>query len=485
LGFWSQALPQKDDPTQQVDPGKLTWFYPGSWFGVSEPVPSVQLKWLRRAQQDYEYLLLADQRGMRTDALLLARLITRQVELQPAQAPDPEYGLLSGTIDQKTWDEAHTLLARVIQLRPPGGSPNDPLLKDQERNLNLDVVRWQEPKERPYVLPRTAQWRWDDSGRGNGDHWALLRLGVDIYNAGDNQPEQNQLLWSHAGDAWEFNPAPVLIGALRTYWVQRFSMDARVNLDRITPDSAMPLVITFVDGYTRAEFVTQATLPVATSIRREGNIQIDGKLNDWSGDDLIHDGPLTKMVDRPSIQHWRVEPSSAPSQVYTGWSDDDLYVSFCVNGVSSHQDLHRNFVDYELRRAWGEDLCEILVQPIYDDNSVGPLTYLICKPNGVCVVKRRLDPKMNADPWREIDGTAVRYAAQIQEGAWTGEAAIPWQLLVNGNSPKPRLLRFNFVQHFQSTGESASWAGPIDFDQDDSFMGLLYLKELTSPGLHP
>ena len=159
-----------------------------------------------------------------------------------------------------------------------------------------------------------------------------------------------------------------------------------------------------------------------------------------------------------------------------------------MNGISSHQDLHRNFVDYEFRRAWGEDLCEILVQPIYDDNSVGPLTYLTCKPNGVCVVKRRLDPKMNADPWREIDGTTVRYAAEsrqgARQGAWTGETAIPWQLLLSGSAAKPRLLRFNFIQHFQSTGESASWAGPVDFDQDDSFMGLLFLKELSAPGLH-
>jgi hypothetical protein len=484
LIFWSDALPDQDDPTQPADPGKLTWFYPGSWFGVDSPVQSIQLKWLRRAQQDYEYLLLAEQRGMRTDALLLGRLMTRQVELQPMQAPDPEYGLLSGTIDQKTWDEAHALLARTILLRSPGASPDDPDVKILERDLNLDIVRWQEPKERPYVLPQTAQWLWDDPGRSNGDHWASLRLGVDIYNAGDNRPDQNQLLWSRAGDAWEYNPAPVLIGALRTYWVQRFSMDARVNLDRITPDSRRPIEITFVDGYTRAQYSTQAALPVAASLRREGNVHIDGKLDDWSGDDLIHDGRMTKMVDRPSIQHWRIEPSSAPSQIYTGWSDDDFYVAFCVNGVSSNQELHRNFVDYESRRAWGEDLCEILVQPIYDDNSPGPLTYLTCKPNGVCVVRRRLDPRTHADPWREIDGTMVRYAAEPHQGAWTGETAIPWQLLLNGNSVRPRLLRFNFIQHFQSTGESASWAGPIDFDQDDSFMGLLFLKDLSAPGLH-
>ena len=68
---------------------------------------SVQLKWLRRAQEDYEYLMLAEERGMRTNAFLLARLLAGQVELQAAQAPDPEYGLLSGTVDQKTWDEAH------------------------------------------------------------------------------------------------------------------------------------------------------------------------------------------------------------------------------------------------------------------------------------------------------------------------------------------------------------------------------------------
>jgi hypothetical protein len=484
LILWADALPDQDDPSQQADPGKLTWFYPGSWFGVEEPVPSIQIKWLRRAQQDYEYLLLAEQRGMRTDALLLARLITRQVELQPVQAPDAEYGLLSGTVDQKTWDEACWLLARAILARPPGALPDDPAVRNQETELNLDMERWQEPKERPYVLPRSAQWVWDDPSRSNGDKWVFLRLGVDIYNAGDYRPDENQLQWTGAGGAWEFKPEPILIGALRTYWVQRFSMNARVNLDRITPESRKPIEITFVDGYTHNAYVTQAVLPVAASVRREGDLHIDGRLNDWSDDDLIHDGHLTKMLDRPSIQHWRIEPASAASRIYTGWSDDDFYVAFRVNGVSPRQEFHRNFVDYEFRRAWGEDLCEILVQPIYDDNSLGPLTYLACKPNGVCMVKRRLDSRKNSDPWRETDGTAVRYAAEPAQGAWTGEVAIPWRLLLNDSSAKPRLLRFNFIQHNQSTGESSSWAGPIDFDQDESFMGLLSLQELNAPGLH-
>jgi len=483
LILWSDALPQQNDPLQQADPSTLTWFYPGSWFGVDQPVPSIQLKWLRHAQQDYEYLLLAEQRDMRTDALLLARLITRQVELQPAQSPDPEYGLLSGTVDQKTWDEAQSLLARSILIHSPGSLPDDPNIKSAERALDVDILRWQQPKERPYILPRTVEWLWDDPAHSNDNKRAFVRLGVDIYNAGDSRPDENQLAWTSAGDGWEFRPQPFVVDALKTYWVQRYSMEARVNLDRISPASRDPVQITFVDGYTHNAYPTQAMLPVATSVRREGGLKIDGILDDWSGDDLIHDGHLTKMIDRPSIQHWRIEPSSLVSQIYTGWGEDNFYVAFHVTGTSPGQDLHRNFVDNEFRRAWGEDLCQVLVQPVYDDNSLGPVTYIACKPNGVCMVRRRLDPKTNSDPWRETDGTAVRYAATSQATAWTGEIAVPWNLLLNDSPKMPRLLRFNFIQHQQSTGESASWAGPIDYDQDDSFMGLLYLQELNTPGL--
>jgi hypothetical protein len=101
------------------------------------------------------------------------------------------------------------------------------------------------------------------------------------------------------------------------------------------------------------------------------------------------------------------------------------------------------------------------------------------------MVKRRLDPRTNSDPWRETDGTAVRYAADPEQSVWTGEVAIPWRLLLNNSTSRPRLLKFNFIQHQQLTGESASWAGPVDFDQDDGFMGLLYVQELSAPGLHP
>ena len=81
------------------------------------------------------------------------------------------------------------------------------------------------------------------------------------------------------------------------------------------------------------------------------------------------------------------------------------------------------------------------------------------------------------------------YVARPEGDRWRGEIQIPWRAIMaaaaeGNNQPvePPTLLRFNFAQHRNATGESASWAGPIDFGRDDSFMGVLYLRDLTDSG---
>ncbi len=45
------------------------------------------------------------------------------------------------------------------------------------------------------------------------------------------------------------------------------------------------------------------------------------------------------------------------------------------------------------------------------------------------------------------------------------------------------MLKFNFTQHRAEAGESASWAGPIDFGRDDSLIGLLFIRDSQTPGI--
>ena len=100
------------------------------------------------AQQDYEYLWLAKQRGQLLNALLMARLITKPVEIQAGQAPDPEYALMSGTADPVAWNDAMDLVAQSILLSEPGQKPD----ATKSMALDLAMLRWAKPLERPTIL---------------------------------------------------------------------------------------------------------------------------------------------------------------------------------------------------------------------------------------------------------------------------------------------------------------------------------------------
>jgi hypothetical protein len=478
---WAGALPQNSTIDEPGDPDELVWFYPGSWFGVDQPLATVQLKWLRRAQQDYEYLFLARERGDAVNPLLMARLLTKPVELGPDQKPDPVYGLMSGTADADVWAGAMSLLTQRILLHEPGTRVD----KRKEMELDLATLRWLEPQERPLLLGRLTNWIIDTNQGATGAPAVALRLGIDIYNASDRTPDENGLQWTDGAAGWHWQPQPVAVPQLATYHVRRFFANANIEPTELRAGDRKPAVITFTDGYTKQQQSLKLLAPIAISSRLEGRLKIDGNLDDWSSDDSILDGPMVEMFDRPSLQAQQLHMATTTSQIFTGWADENFYLAFKVSGISG-LDIHQtqNWVSYEFRRAWGEDLCQVLIQAIYADGSLGPVLHVALKPNGTSWVERKEDPRQFADPWQAFEGARLRYAATLEGPDWRGEMAIPWKAIGDEALGRPIALRFNFSQHKMLTGESSSWAGPVDFGRDDSFTGLLLLRETETPGMH-
>ena len=501
LIHWNNALPSLSHPKQPADPNELIWFYPGEWFGLDQPVPTIQLKWLRRAQQDYEYLWLARERGdrdVRINTLLMAQLISKPVEIdvQPGQNPDPAYALMSGTTRQEVWTEAQQLLAEMILLHDPRQPAIDPV---RQHALQIQTLRWAEPQERPLLMGRTTDWSvTPPAAEGDNDDGPrlALRFGVDIYNASAVTPNENLIAWTSAPPGWEVAPQPSAVPVLPTYKVQRAVLEGRFHLDKVTPAARQPMELTFTNGFNNRQTALQVVLPVATSDRREGMIKFDGQLaEDWDAADLVQDGRLVKMLNRPGLQKHELQFAEVPSRVYTSWAGANFYVAFDLGGVNpSGVARAQNFVDYQFRRAWGEDLCEILIQPVSNAGVPGPVLHVVCKPNGSSWVERKNPPAAGAPPaakpWQEVQA-GIRYAWQHDGEGWRGEVAIPWQAILDaaevearaGDIAPPALLRFNFVQHRTTTGESASWSGPVDFGRDDSLMGILFLRDPEEPGL--
>jgi hypothetical protein len=488
LILWDDVLPTVDSAGQPADPNTLTWFYPGKWFGVPGLVPTIQLEWLRRAQQDYEYLWLAAQRGEVINALQLARLITKPVEIRPGQAADPEYALLTGTASQHAWQRAQELLAETILLRKPG----EPLDPARQRSLYIETLQWAQPQERPQLLARGARWTYQGprkigDGRATGN-WVHLDLGLDVYNASDATPDKNALAWGAPPplSGWEVRPQPVEVPRLQTYHVQPATLPAEFDLSHVSPDSVQPLDLSFINGFTKVAYPLRVRAPVAVSDRREGPLALDGNLSDWTDADALQDGPLVLMMNRPNLQAQALKFASGTAKVYSGWGRENFYLAFSLDGLSPEDHTAHNDVYYQARRAWGEDLCEVLIQPVYKDNSAGPVLHLVFKPNGADWVERKGAGNAPGEIWRVAEGSGVRYATTTGDDRWRGEAGIPWRLINSAGKDAPVLLRFNFCQHRTRNCESASWCGPVDFGRDESLMGVLYLRSpddhLGGPG---
>jgi hypothetical protein len=475
---WDHVLPDFDSAEDPADPQRPTWFYPGQWFGVSEPLPTLQLKWLRRAEQDYEYLWLAEQRGEAKRAMEMARLVTKPVELQPGQTPNPAYSLLSGTTSQQSWDRAQELLAQSILLHGPGRGVD----QAKQRALLIEMLQWSQPQERPLLLPRSAAWSVNhtaiDQPRRPTENWLNLQLGLDVYSASDTSTAPDQLQWgSPPPSGWEIRPQPSELPRLQMYRLQPATLRARFDLNKIDPEAGKPLELHFVNGFRKVVHPFRVRLPVALSERREGPVALDGKLSDWSDAEAIQDGPLVLMLNRPDLHEQRMRFGQTNAKLYSAWNRDYFYLAFATEGLSADEHKAHNDVDYHARRAWGEDLCEALMQPIYADDSVGPVLHVVCKPNGADWVEWKKSTKEFGADWQTTEGAGIRYATtRTAEGRWRGEVGIPWKLINATNKGAPVLLRFNFSQHRQENCESASWCGPVDYGRDDSFMGVLYLR---------
>jgi hypothetical protein len=360
------------NPPSSNQTDNFDWFYPGRWFGRRDPVPTVELARLRRSEQDYEYLWLAQQRGWRQQALLLSRLLTRPVELRPKMQPESAYGLLCVSPDETAWDEALRLLAKVIL----------PIDEAGQRALAVNLEEWRAPLDHAILLPRTLTWQ----AEAADSSLIGATLGVDVYNASDRSVGGNDpsaMGFSDGSDAWQFSQSLQALAAIPSGRIERAAISAEYDTAKLPqpPGAAAdvrPVELAFKDGFTGRTWISSVALPVATCRRRQVRPAIDGVLDDWDVSEAIQYGPMVKYLDAASIGQRQIARAQTGTRLYTGWSNENLFVAFQTEGVRMpDSSAFRNFVDAPRDVASSgsprEDLCEILIQPVYPDNSSGSL----------------------------------------------------------------------------------------------------------------
>ncbi len=155
--------------------------------------------------------------------------------------------------------------------------------------------------------------------------------------------------------------------------------------------------------------------------------------------------------------------ASFPASIFTAWSDENLYVAFRLaeSWATDLRSTHTSWITNPAEPGV-KTSAKSLSNPFTSTTRSDPSCMSSANPAAPGSNANSPAPKNRGKPF---EGAAVRYASSVDPAAqiWRAEIAIPWKAINSAGHGRPSLLRFNFSQHQNATGESASWAGPIDF----------------------
>lgn len=451
------AAPGAGGVSEVSEAGMPGWFYPGEWFGhageVPGVVPGVALKWARRAQQDYELLDLARRRGAKALSVGIAGQITRVGQ----KRGEPGEDLLTPAVEPASWEEALRLAREAALARVPGAS--EPTEEERARLAELEdtaLLRWSVILQRPIALPVGVTYAAaDEAGR------LPFTVELALPEAGSEVGVEN------VPKAWEGTGVALREGGA--------TLRGTIELEKLFPPYRDRLVAEVTSGPERLRSKREMVVPAVHVLPAAKAPVLDGQLGDWGEDELIltkaegelaEQSGLVRMLNRRSVQMSTLTRSPKPAKAYARWEAGALWVAIRFDGVSAENLAATNFTREEQGRACGEDLCRMVLKRVGAgrDQEVR----LLVKPSGVTVEKG------------ELPGERVLYASGVKDGVWRAEMRIPAALL--GSELKDGTqLEFQLVRHDGETGESASWAGPVDRDYE-GLRGLLLIVERMPKG---
>ena len=193
-----------------------------------------------------------------------------------------------------------------------------------------------------------------------------LRADLAFRNPSPAAPEGFAVAWDELPDGqrvpWAAASAARRIDAPPRGEVGFAVAAASARADSLTNNPGAGAAVTIRDLHAGTAARVAFAAPAASIDRRTTDPQLDGRLDDWSGDAAIHAGPLVAFADRPSLRSGTPSLAGGRAEVYAGWTRLGLHLAFKVDGPPAGESatVNRTFVEEQARRLWGETACELI-----------------------------------------------------------------------------------------------------------------------------
>jgi len=466
-----------DKPIRDRGQASDGWLvYPGTMFGLGEPVPSVRLKQLQQGLQDYCRLRLLSENGRAKTAQLIAASLIKAAGTD-AYGDNYQDGLFGRRIDDpELWELAKSIvdgeLQRALQVEPA----SDAIAHSHHK-------AWAEFLAATRTLeawPESARLRFESKPEGSAfvldfevGVRSELRTPVEgclafgtvprgILKRTDNViagpiPEMGQVRKRLVAEM----PAPPLTDLEGHCW-QEIIFDAGAS-------GRVELIAT-----TSVVHVPTAPLPIT----------VDGRLDDWTPNVRNSMGDFRLITargrgeDRARAQHQTIAYfTQAGGTLYIG-----IHAAAPPPGETDEPPVMRNYVEYEDLMPLGEDLIEILIDPTNAGTQSEDLYHIVLKATGNPIFERgvRTTPPIGkVRPW---PGLPPKCCVVATAQGFSAEIAIPISAF-GPQAAKQRVWGLNLARLSPADGEYSDWARAPRYCYDPRTLGNLVWPEEPRAGL--
>lgn len=476
--------------------------YPGTIAGLSEPVPSVRLKRLRRAMQDMAYVKLMRSKGLAHTADILAESLAPFAGAKAYRHHYADPRAERWPRDSRWWRDARRIMAdELVAVLQPGsmdaGGPTPTYVGVRWERFTDAVRRVYLTTEGVRVRPAPLDAHGAAASRGSRPPASdsQPRAALPVASGGTVECTlviENRTSRTLAG-SMDFGELPVGWSGLNTPWgisvppggSSRVILEATVQGVTWNDEGVryLPIVFAAEDGTVHEARVRMAFMAAQWA---SDPIRIDGELSDWppSVANLASDFVLISGAPVAVAPGDAGSSSARPqgrTRVYAAADAEALYFAFdCTSGADSLPPTSRgNVVVYDDLIPQGEELVEIVLDPnAMGTHSPEDLYHLVIKPSGALwEIGVGTDPPVGR---RRIWGSDIRHAARTENRRWQAEVRIPFSAFSDAQAPPAaggsgRIWAVNFSRFDAQSQEYSNWAGAARNFYDPASLGNLAL----------
>ncbi|MCZ6682807.1 MAG: DUF4091 domain-containing protein [Planctomycetota bacterium] len=443
--------------------------YPGTFFGLDGPIPSVRLKQLQLGLQDYQYLRLLTDHGRAETARLAASSLIKAAGTD-AYGDSYQDGLFGRRVDNPDdWHLARTLISDELESALNG-------TLDSAAGQASTEAGWREflrNTRRIEVQPESA--RLSVGGRSNPTGFRV-EFGVGVRSelrtpvTGTMSFGLLPLDWRNVSDTEHVGPLEEMAYA-RTRLVALAARRPRCDLDGHYVQTII------FDGGASGNVESTAVLSVVTAGRTRQPLEIDGNLSDWppGASNIAGDFRLIEGGLRAAGRRRRAESQTVAYFCHDG---ETLFIGLLAAKPDSTNRARQsgprrfgNVVTYEDLMPRGDDLVEILIDPTNSAILSDDLFHIVLKSTGQAIFEHGIEmsPAIGRSvPWL----VKPRWKIEVNEKSWSAELAIPVSAF-GPNAASFPIWGVNVARLEPTRGEYSDWARAVRHCYDPRTLGNL------------